>query len=62
MNAGCIENVFNSLKNISPSQLADNQLFDFTDLQLDRSNDRKDYGFAGPEVSSSNMIEIRNVG
>jgi len=62
MNAGCIENVFNSLKNISPSQLADNQLFDFTDLQIDRSNDRKDYGFAGPEVSSSNMIEIRNVG
>lgn len=62
MNAGCIENVFNSLKNISPSQLADNQLFDFTDLQLDRSNNRKDYGFAGPEVSSSNLIDIRNVG
>lgn len=62
MNAGCIENVFNSLKNISPSQLADNKLFDFTDLQIDRSNDRKDYGFAEPEVSSSNMIEIRNVG
>lgn len=62
INAGCIENVFNSLKNVSPSQLADNQLFDFTDLQIDRRTERKDYGFAGPEVSSSNMIDIRNVG
>lgn len=62
MNAGCIENVFNSLKHVSPSQLADNQLFDFTDLQIDRAQDRKDYGFSGPEVSSSNLIDIRNVG
>lgn len=62
MNTGCIENVFNSLKHVSPSQLADNQLFDFTDLQLNRTADRKDYGFAGPEVSSSNLIAIHNVG
>ena len=54
-NAGCIENVFNSLKSVSPSQLADPELFDFTDLQLDRTTPRKDYAHAGPEVSSSNI-------
>lgn len=61
-NPGCIENVFNSIKSVSPSQLADTQLFDFFDMAIDRSTARKDYGFAGPEVSSSNLIDIINVG
>lgn len=59
---GCIENVFNSLKNVSPSQLADTQLFDFVNLPIDRQEERKDYGFAGPEISSTNLIDIKNVG
>ncbi|MFW5425974.1 MAG: tRNA 2-thiocytidine(32) synthetase TtcA [Methylophagaceae bacterium] len=33
---GRLENIFRSLKNISPSQLADNDLFNFKDLELQR--------------------------
>ena len=33
---GRIENIFRSLQNISPSQLADNDLFNFKDLELQR--------------------------
>ncbi|OUR64294.1 tRNA 2-thiocytidine(32) synthetase TtcA [Methylophaga sp. 42_25_T18] len=33
---GRIENIFRSLQNISPSQLADNDLFNFKDLELHR--------------------------
>lgn len=33
---GRLENIFRSLQNISPSQLADNQLFNFKDLELQR--------------------------
>lgn len=61
-NPGCIENVFNSLRSVSPSQLADAELFDFENLAIDRSNARKDYGFDGPDISSTNQIEIINVG
>lgn len=34
---GRIENIFNALANVSPSQLLDSHLFNFTDLQIDRS-------------------------
>lgn len=33
---GRIENIFRSLQNVSPSQLADNELFNFKDLELQR--------------------------
>jgi tRNA 2-thiocytidine biosynthesis protein TtcA len=33
---GRLENIFRSLQNISPSQLADNNLFNFADLELQR--------------------------
>jgi len=33
---GRLENIFRSLQNISPSQLADNELFNFKDLELQR--------------------------
>jgi len=33
---GRLDNVFRSLQNISPSQLADNELFNFKDLELQR--------------------------
>jgi len=33
---GRIENIFRSLQNLSPSQLADNELFNFKDLELQR--------------------------
>jgi len=35
-NPGRLENIFRSLQNISPSQLADNALFNFKDLELQR--------------------------
>jgi len=35
-NPGRLENIFRSLQNISPSQLADNKLFNFKDLELQR--------------------------
>ena len=34
---GRVENIFRSIANVAPSQLADNDLFDFTHLQIDRS-------------------------
>lgn len=44
---GRLENIFRSLQNISPSQLADNALFNFKDLELHRKaltgNEDSDY-------------------
>ncbi len=37
--AGCIENIFNGIQNVSPSQLADLNLFDFHNLDIDRSRE-----------------------
>lgn len=39
---GRVDNVFASLKRVSLSQLADTDLFDFTDLQIDRTLPKKD--------------------
>jgi tRNA 2-thiocytidine biosynthesis protein TtcA len=38
-----IASIFTSLQNVAPSQLADNNLFDFKNLQIDRSEQRPDY-------------------
>lgn len=54
---GRIENIFKSMQNVSPSQLADRELFDFIHLPLDRSIARADYEFKEAEVSSSNLQE-----
>lgn len=51
-NPGYVENIFHSIQNVSPSQLADTNLFEFTSLAIDRSADRADHEFAGVEVSS----------
>lgn len=40
-----IEAIFSALQNVAPSQLADRKLFDFEDLELDRSGERKPYEF-----------------
>lgn len=49
-----IEAIFSSLQNVAPSQLADRELFDFEDLVLDRSGERKPYEFElDHHVSSS---------
>ena len=63
---GRVEKVFKSIQNVSPSQLADRELFDFINLPLDRSEDRKAYEFEEAEISSSNIdesmfIDVTNV-
>lgn len=52
-NPGLVENVFHALQDVSPSQLADTNLFDFARLQLDRSQDRPVLEFPGPVISSA---------
>mgnify|MGYP000220688358 CR=1 FL=1 len=54
-NPGRVEKVFKSIQNVSPSQLADRELFDFVNLPIDRSSEREQYEFAEAEVSSSNI-------
>jgi len=54
---GRIENLFKSFQNISPSQMADKQLFDFDTLSIDRSPPKKEYEFNSEEVSSTNIDE-----
>lgn len=52
---GRVENIFSAIKNISPSQLADGELFNFKDMTLDRSSTRKEYDFIEETVSSTNL-------
>jgi len=52
---GRVENIFKSIQNISLSQMADTQLFDFENLPLDRSGDRREYEFEEATVSSSRI-------
>jgi tRNA 2-thiocytidine biosynthesis protein TtcA len=39
---GRIDTIFNAVKNVSPSQLADSNLFDFINLELDRESEHDD--------------------
>jgi len=43
---GRVEHIFSAMQNIKLSQLADTELFDFKNLQLDRSGERKQYEYA----------------
>ena len=54
---GRVESVFKSLQNVSPSQLADRELFDFENLPLDRQGERETYAFTEATVSSTNIDE-----
>ena len=54
---GRIENIFKSLKNVSPSQLADEKLFDFQNLPIDRTSEQNEYEFDKEIVSSTNIDE-----
>ncbi|WP_440055806.1 tRNA 2-thiocytidine(32) synthetase TtcA [Pseudoalteromonas sp. T1lg65] len=54
---GRVENIFKSIQNVSPSQLADNELFDFETLPLDREGERQAYDFNEAVVSSTNIDE-----
>lgn len=52
VNPGRVEKIFHSIQNVSPSQLADPELFNFADLVIDRSSIRQEHKFGGVEVSS----------
>ncbi|NOH84423.1 tRNA 2-thiocytidine(32) synthetase TtcA [Vibrio sp. 03-59-1] len=54
---GRINQIFKSLQNISPSQLADKELFDFVNLPLDRSTEKPEYLFNEETISSTNIDE-----
>ena len=63
---GRVEKIFKSIQNVSPSQLAARELFDFVNLPLDRSGEREEYEFQEAEISSSNIdesmfIDVTNV-
>lgn len=53
-----IECIFTAMQNIAPSQMADIELFDFKNLELDRSGDRKDYEHADNQTIFSGNINI----
>ena len=54
---GRVEAIFKSIQNVSPSQLADRELFDFKNLPLDREGNREEYEFSEAVVSSTNIDE-----
>lgn len=54
---GRVEKVFKSIQNVSPSQLADRELFDFVNLPLAREGERDEYEFTEATVSSTNIDE-----
>ena len=63
---GRVESVFKSMQNVSPSQLADRNLFDFVNLPLDREGAREEYAFSEATVSSTNIdnslyIDVTNL-
>jgi tRNA 2-thiocytidine biosynthesis protein TtcA len=47
---GRVQQVFNSMQNIAPSQMADRDLFDFENLKLDRTEARPPYEFDEGQV------------
>ncbi|WDE10035.1 tRNA 2-thiocytidine(32) synthetase TtcA [Thalassomonas haliotis] len=48
-----VHSIFKSIQNVSPSQLADEALYAFKDLAIDRNGERKAYEYSDEEVSSS---------
>ncbi|SHO56192.1 tRNA 2-thiocytidine(32) synthetase TtcA [Vibrio quintilis] len=54
---GRVESIFKSIQSVSPSQLADRDLFDFVNLPLAREGEREGYAFNEAIVSSTNIDE-----
>ena len=51
-----IEKIFSSMQNIAPSQMADTELFDFANLTIDRTGERKEYGFESTQTIDSGGV------
>ncbi len=50
-----VERIFKSIQNVSPSQLADRELFDFINLPLDRDGARSGYDYDEATIGASNI-------
>ena len=57
-----IESIFGSLQSVQATQLADTSLFDFENLQIDRSGERKPYEYELEQTISSSRTEAISVG
>jgi len=60
---GRVQSIFKSLQNVSPSQLADRELFNFQDLLIDRSGEKVAYEYEDAIVSSAGegVVQYLNV-
>lgn len=56
---GRIYNIFKSIQNVSPTQLADKKLHNFEDLAIDRSGDKQEYAFEDEVISSTSFDETQ---
>lgn len=59
-NPGCVEKIFHGIQHVSPSQLADANLFDFARLAIDRTTSRPEHQFGGVEISSCGTSDIQS--
>ena len=55
-----IESIFTAMQNIAPSQMADTSLFDFENLTVDRTGERKPYEHEANQTIFSGNIESRS--
>ncbi len=56
-----IESIFASMQSIQPSQMADFNLFNFTDLTVDRTGERKPYEYESDQsIFSGNIPELES--
>ncbi|WP_257265501.1 tRNA 2-thiocytidine(32) synthetase TtcA [Endozoicomonas sp. ONNA2] len=55
-NPGRIESIFTAIQNIAPSQMADTELFNFKELGIDRSGERKSYEYEDNKTIFSGNI------
>ena len=58
---GRVESVFKSTQSVSLSQLSDTNLYDFSNLAIDRSAEPKQQEFSGVDISSSHLIDVKNI-
>lgn len=65
---GRVDTIFSALQKVSPSQLADTKLFDFVNLQIDRSeqvepmaDEEDDLNFNNSQAPKSNGVQVVNI-
>jgi len=58
---GRVESIFKATQNVSPSQLADKNLFDFVNLPIDRETEREAYEYDDAEISSSGKVDPQSM-